>query len=146
MIRDGTPLDLDALCELDPIASVEPARRRTLERALQAGHARVSDDGGRAVGFSIVTPSAFFERDFVELIVVAEPDRRRGIGRALLRDRVDRAPSRIFASTNESNEPMRRLFADEGWTMSGRLIGLDDDDPELVFFRDPPDQPGSGPS
>jgi len=32
---------------------------------------------------------------------------------------------------------MRGLLAREGWTLSGRLTGLDDDDPELVFYRRP---------
>jgi hypothetical protein len=31
---------------------------------------------------------------------------------------------------------MRALLAVEGWQFSGRLDGLDEDDPELVYFCD----------
>ena len=43
--------------------------------------------------------------------------------------------SRVFTSTNQSNAPMRELRS-EGWTASGVLSGLDDGDPEHVFFHD----------
>jgi hypothetical protein len=41
----------------------------------------------------------------------------------------------IFASTNESNAAMRALFERDGWTLSGVLTGIDEGDPELVFYR-----------
>jgi hypothetical protein len=33
---------------------------------------------------------------------------------------------------------MRELLRSEGWTPSGVLAGLDEDDPEHVFFHDVP--------
>ena len=45
---------------------------------------------------------------------------------------------RAFVSTNESNTPMRELLRSEGWTPSGVLTGLAEDDPEHVFFHDVP--------
>jgi hypothetical protein len=44
--------------------------------------------------------------------------------------------SRVFVSTNESNTPMRELLRSERWHPSGVLIGLDEGDPEHVFFHD----------
>jgi hypothetical protein len=41
----------------------------------------------------------------------------------------------IFASTNESNTAMRALFERGGWTLSGVLAGIDEGDPEMVFYR-----------
>ena len=29
------------------------------------------------------------------------------------------------------------MFMAEGWTLSGQLHGLDEDDPEFVYFIDP---------
>jgi hypothetical protein len=40
----------------------------------------------------------------------------------------------VFTSTNESNLPMQALLNSEGWVLSGKLVGLDDGDPELVYF------------
>jgi ribosomal protein S18 acetylase RimI-like enzyme len=71
------------------------------------------------------------------LIVVHDASRRRGVGRALLRASVDRAgTARVFSSTNASNVAMQSLFAAEGWTLSGRLDGLDEGDPEIFYFFD----------
>lgn len=79
---------------------------------------------------------AFFGRDFVKLLIVAPTHRRTGIGRALLEASVSRAGSEtIFSSTNESNNAMRALFEHDGWTLSGVLDGIDEGDPEMVFFR-----------
>jgi len=44
----------------------------------------------------------------------------------------------VFVSTNESNAPMRELLRSEGWRPSGVLTGLDEGDPEHVFFHDVP--------
>jgi hypothetical protein len=44
----------------------------------------------------------------------------------------------VFVSTNESNTPMRELLRSESWTSSGVLTGLDEGDPEHVFFHDVP--------
>jgi len=46
--------------------------------------------------------------------------------------------SRVFVSTNESNAPMRELLRHAGRTASGVLTGLDEGDPEHVFFHDVP--------
>ena len=79
---------------------------------------------------------AFFGRDFVELLVVEQAQRRRGIGRALMASALANATSPVvFTSTNESNNPMRALLARDGWLLSGRLTGLDEGDPELVYYR-----------
>ncbi|HEY2076261.1 MAG TPA: GNAT family N-acetyltransferase, partial [Streptosporangiaceae bacterium] len=65
--------------------------------------------------------------------------RRQGIGRALMRAAPRCAStSRVFVSTNESNTPMSELLHSEGWTPSGVLNGLDEGDPEHVFFHDVP--------
>jgi hypothetical protein len=47
-------------------------------------------------------------------------------------------PPLVVTSTNESNTPMRELLRSEGWHLSGVLTGLDEGDPEQVFFQDAP--------
>lgn len=46
--------------------------------------------------------------------------------------------SRVFVSTNKSNTQMRELLRSEGWSPCGVLTGLDEGDPEHVFFHDGP--------
>ena len=58
-----------------------------------------------------------------------------GIGRNLLRAALAAAGTeQVFTSTNTSNQPMRSLLQAEGWSFSGELDGLDEGDPELVFY------------
>jgi GNAT superfamily N-acetyltransferase len=97
------------------------------------------------VGYAAIDVRNFFGRDFVDLLYVDLANRRRGIGRRLMEEAVRRSStSRIFTSTNESNEPMRSLLAVNGWVLSGVLDGLDEGDPEWVFFHDTVDVYGGG--
>jgi GNAT superfamily N-acetyltransferase len=90
-------------------------------------------------GFVITNAASFFGRDFVKLLVVSSSHRRSGIGSALLGAATATAITEtIFASTNESNAAMRALFERDGWTLSGVLTGIDEGDPEMVFWRESP--------
>ena len=96
----------------------------------------LSGDTPSVVGYVAVAPRHFFGRDFVALLVVADAWRRRGVGRQLLSAATRLATTDVvFTSTNESNQPMRALLSHEHWLVSGTLDGLDDGDPEIVFYR-----------
>ena len=43
---------------------------------------------------------------------------------------------RIFTSTNKSNAPMTGFLEKIGWRFSGELEGIDDGDPEMVYYQD----------
>ena len=137
-IRKAAPTDGDALIAIDDIATGgDDDRRALLNAAIDAGHCLVFDAGDGINGFVVTIPKAFFGRDLVELLMVERTRRRAGIGRRLLRAAVSSASTtRVFTSTNISNSPMRALLAREGWSVSGELLGLDDDDPEIVYFVD----------
>ncbi len=97
------------------------------------------------VGYVISTPMSFFGRDFVSLLMVDSNHRRTGVGRVLLRAAVSHATTtRVFTSTNQSNGPMRSLLEAERWSYSGTLDGLDEGDPELVYFIDAQSAPPVG--
>ena len=136
--RPAVAGDLPAILRVDRVAaSGDPERAEFLRHCLDLGECRVYVVDEVVAGFVIVQPAHFFGRDFIELLVV-DPDRRRsGIGRILLRDAVASAgTAQVFTSTNASNRPMRALLAAEDWSFSGGLGGLDEGDPELVFYKD----------
>ena len=136
-IRWAVADDLDGMLRADHVAAQgDPGRAEFLRSSLMLGQCQVHVADGAVTGFVIVKPAHFFGRDFIELLIVDPALRRSGIGRALLRHALATAgTSRVFTSTNTSNHPMRSLLEAEDWSFSGELDGLDDDDPELVFYK-----------
>jgi GNAT superfamily N-acetyltransferase len=67
----------------------------------------VAVDGGALRCFVVVKRQYFYERDFIDLLFVAEEHRRHGLGRDLMSAAVATALStEVFTSTDESNAPM----------------------------------------
>ena len=136
--RFATLSDLDALFDCDPLAvSGDSKRRAQIARAIEQFQCSLWLDDDQVVGFAIATAGTFFGRNFIELLVVSDSARRRGIGRSLLRAVAKSSTREVWTSTNESNLAMRALLASESWQFSGTLHGLDGDDPELFFFLNP---------
>lgn len=133
--RDG---DIDALCALDPIARLEQGRRHFIASAVAAGQCWVAteaDDTSALLGYGVIN-DAFFEQDFIPLLVVRESARRRGIATALIGVLEGQGTgAKLFTSTNSSNAPMRGLLARQGFVPSGHIDNLDEGDPELVFVK-----------
>ncbi|HEV3268261.1 MAG TPA: GNAT family N-acetyltransferase [Acidimicrobiales bacterium] len=131
------------MAEVDAVLGVKGApsgysdRATLVARRIEAGDCLVSENDGVVVGFLTMYRRSFFGRDFVELLAVDEGHRREGIASGLLRASIHAATtSQLFTSTNSSNQPMLDLLRNEQWLFSGELVGLDVDDPELVFYKD----------
>jgi ribosomal protein S18 acetylase RimI-like enzyme len=135
-IRRAVADDIDGILRIDHHAARgDGGRADFLQRCLDLGECLVYLDHGSVGGFVIVKPACFFGRDFIELLMVDPARRRAGIGRNLLRAALAAAGTgQVFTSTNTSNQPMRSLLQAEGWSFSGGLDGLDEGDPELVFY------------
>ena len=114
------------------------AHSRGIAEAVAAGRCYVSrGNDDRPVGIAVIAPW-FFDQAFIALLFVAEPHRREGHGRALVRF-VSALHGRVklFTSTNQSNLPMQALLVSEGFVRSGIVENLDPGDPEFVFVRLP---------
>jgi len=136
MLRAAQVQDVSAIVAIDPQSPHPPEQIQAL---VQEQASLVAVERGDIVGFLALKPGHFYQRDFIDLLLVAPHWRRQGVGRALMRAALRNAStSRVFVSTNESNTPMRELLRSEGWTPSGVLTGLDEGDPEHVFFHDVP--------
>jgi GNAT superfamily N-acetyltransferase len=136
-VRRAVAGDLDGILRIDhQAAQGGQGRAGFLRRCLDLGECLVYLGDGSVAGFAVVKPGHFYGRDFVELLMVDRARRRCGIGRNLLRAALAAAGTeQVFTSTNTSNQPMRSLLRAEGWSFSGELDGLDDGDPELVFYN-----------
>lgn len=128
--------------DVSAIAAIDPGRLGTpgqIQALIQDQHCLVAVERGEITGFLVLRPVHFYGRDFIDLLYVAPRWRRHGAGQALMQAALRNASTpRVFISTNDSNTPMRQLLHSEGWTPSGVLTGLDEGDPEHVFFHDAP--------
>lgn len=136
LVRRAYQSDLKEMLAVDPLARSGDSDRRTyLAQAVVQDSCFLAADDQAACGFVVIKPGHFYDRDFIDLLMVAPDHRRQGLGRELMRTAVAAATSAtVFTSTNESNAPMQSLLESEGWSLSGKLDGLDDDDPELVYY------------
>ncbi len=70
------------------------------------------------------------------MLVVEVSFRLQGHGTALIRHFEEmNATPKLFTSTNRSNIPMQNLLAKLGFSPSGIIENLDEDDDELVYFK-----------
>jgi GNAT superfamily N-acetyltransferase len=135
-LRAAQADDVGAIMAIDPQSAHKPQEIRGL---VQEQASLVAVERGQIVGFLALRPGHFYGRDFIDLLSVAPRWRRQGLGRTLIHAALHNASTpRVFVSTNESNTPMRELLRSEGWTPSGVLTGLDEGDPEHVYFHDVP--------
>ena len=136
-IRGAVADDLEGILRADHLAARGGRERAEfLRHSVMLGECQVYLGGGTVTGFVIVKTAAFFGRDFIDVLMVVPEVRRSGVGRALLRHAVATSgTAQVFTSTNGSNRPMRSLLRSEGWSFSGTLDGLDEGDPELVYYK-----------
>jgi GNAT superfamily N-acetyltransferase len=123
--------------EFDRIAPVGHERGLLLTVRVRSGEVILFEYEGRVSGYAVIRSDSFFGCDFVELLAVAASEHRLGIGSLLLQQAVGlSSTTRIFTSTNRSNTRMISLLGKEGWQFSGQLEGIDEGDPELVYYKD----------
>jgi len=134
-VRLAGTRDRRAFVEVDPGVANDLARREIVDSAIAARMCWIAERIKRPVGYGILSRK-FFSRDFIELLYVAEEERRKGVGVAILKSIESTVTSdRIFTSTNSSNAPMRALLELSGYQPSGTIENLDPGDPELVFVK-----------
>ena len=138
IVRLARRADIDSIIELDPIARQQPGRRTFIAHSVAADQCWVVaevEDPLLLIGYGVLN-KAFFEHDFIPLIMVKDSARRRGVARAIMRALESHCQGRkLFTSTNTSNVAMRQLLAQLGFIASGQIENLDDGDPELVFVK-----------
>lgn len=134
-VRIAPHAEIEAMLELDWIIPMNHASEVLLSARTKARKILIAEIDGLVVGYLALHDRAFFGQDFVELLIVNPGNRRQGVGQELLEHAVAHSStSRIFTSTNASNTLMLSLLQKNNWELSGRLDGIDANDPEVVFF------------
>lgn len=135
IIRAAAKADIGAMLAIGGIIDKNPYLAGVISEAVVAGLAWVCEEDGSIHGAAAVSRH-FFGSVFLELLNVAETAQRRGVGDALLTFVESWClEDRLFASTTESNAPMRALLSKRGYRASGFVDNLDPGDPELFFVK-----------
>lgn len=134
-IRQAVESDLEALFSLDLIAREKNERREFIRRAVAAGNCFVAVQNEMVIGYGVLK-YIFFNNGFVDLLHIDADYRRRGAGEAFMKyfESICKTP-KLFTSTNLSNLPMQSLLAKLRYELSGVIHNLDEDDPEIVYYK-----------
>jgi RimJ/RimL family protein N-acetyltransferase len=128
----ATVVDFDY--RLDKVEHVKLNRKEKITKAIFSGECFLILANNTEVGF-VLFDYRFFDQGWIELIIIDEACRGKGIGVQafdLLCKQCTAA--KVFTSTNDSNVPMKKALTKAGFTFAGKLIGLDEGDPELFYF------------
>jgi ribosomal protein S18 acetylase RimI-like enzyme len=134
-VEEATESDLNSLCAIDRLVIGSSERRSFLSGAISSGHCFKASIDGVAVGF-MVLEETFYGHGFISFLIVHPGHRREGIASALVEHAELIAPTdKLFTSANESNMEMQRLCESLGFIRSGNIENLDEDDPEIVYYK-----------
>ncbi len=91
--------------------------------------------GDREVGF-VIFDYRFFDQGWIELIIIHQKYRGKGIGGKTLDLICEQSKSdKVFTSTNSSNTQMQRALIKADFAFAGEINGLDDGDPERFYYK-----------
>jgi ribosomal protein S18 acetylase RimI-like enzyme len=134
-IRPAVNSDFDSICAFDHIAQQGDQRCAFVKRSIDAGLCSVIVTDERVVGYAVLEYS-FYEQGFISMLYIHSEYQRRGAGLMLMQHLESLCQTaKLFTSTNLSNLPMQSLLAKSGYTLSGVIHHLDENDPELVYVK-----------
>lgn len=120
---------------LDKVEHVELNREEKITTAILDKQCFIILANSIAVGF-IIFDYRFFGKGWIELIVIEERYRGKGIGVEAMKLICKQSKmNKVFTSTNSSNIQMQKALNASGFSFAGELNGLDEGDPELFYYK-----------
>jgi ribosomal protein S18 acetylase RimI-like enzyme len=127
--------NIDQIQILDEKVIQSKSRFNVLEDFIKKNKCIIAHTEDNIVGFLLFN-KIYFDKDFIELLIVDEEYRRKGIALKLIKHYENIIGSgKIFTSTNKSNQIMQKLLKAAGYKRSGIIYNLDNNDPELFYFK-----------
>ena len=120
---------------LDKVEHIELKREEKITKAILGDECFIILSDNKAVGF-VIFDYRFFDQGWIELIILDEKYRGRGIGGQAI-DLICKQckTNKVFTSTNSSNIQMQKALSKLGFSFAGKINGLDDGDPELFYYK-----------
>lgn len=132
---DDKAIAVDFDYKLDINEHIEQKREEKITQAILDEECFIILADDREVGF-VIFDYRFFDQGWIELIIIDEKYRGKGIGGKILNLICEQCNSdKVFTSTNRSNIQMQRALTKADFSFAGELNGLDDGDPELFYYK-----------
>jgi len=111
------------------------SRKQYLKETIERNKCVVIKINSSIVGFLIYNTD-FFDCSFISLVIVHPLERNKGYAKSMMEyfEKIS-STKKVFSSTNQSNEKMRKLFLSIGYVESGFINNLDEGDPEIIYFK-----------
>ena len=120
---------------LNSVEHIELKREEKITKAILAEECFIIVADNKAVGF-VIFDYRFFDQGWIELIIIEEKYRGRGIGGQAMNLICEQSKTnKVFTSTNTSNTKMQKALNKVGFSFAGKIDGLDEGDPELFYFK-----------
>jgi GNAT superfamily N-acetyltransferase len=127
--------NIDDLAKIDEEVIGSNSRREYIRKAIEEERCIIALNKNLIVGF-LIFDTHFFDCSFISLIIVRPAERRKGYATSLIQYFIKiSATKKVFSSTNKSNHRMLEVFKVNGFIESGFIENLDEDDPEIIYFR-----------
>ena len=135
IIDYATINDLENIQMIDKIAANNSERINIIKESINNNQCIIAKDDNKVAGYLVFNKS-FYHNNFIDLLIVGQLFRRHRIGTALIRfyENIIKK-GKIFTSTNKSNVIMQKLMNKLGYTKSGIVYNLDENDPEMIYFK-----------
>lgn len=133
-IKDKT-LVVNLDYNFDKVEHIKLKREKKITKAILNEECFIILVNNREIGF-IIFDYRFFDQGWIELIILEEIHRGKGISR-LTFDLICKQSktNKVFTSTNSSNIHMQKALTKAGFSFVGKINGLDDGDPELFYYK-----------
>lgn len=127
--------DLDEIVNIDREVIGSDSRRKHIKKAIEEERCIAIKNESSFVGF-LIFDTQFYCCSFISLIIIKPTERRKGYATSLIKYFISISPTKkIFSSTNQSNKRMQEVFKANGFIQSGIVENLDEEDPEIIYFK-----------
>lgn len=141
-VQQATLSQCEEIISLDEGVIGSTSRAEQIRQGLANGLVYIITVKEEIVAFALLS-NHFYGRQFLELLIVKQEHRRKGLGTILLSAVQERCGAEnLFTSTNTSNLPMQSLLEECGFERCGWINQLDEDDPDIVYCYQAKDMTG----
>ena len=135
IFRQAVTSDIEQIISFDHIAQQEQSRVNYISQTIDAGECFTAVLDYIIVGYAVFNYN-FYEQGMIDMLYINPTHRRKGIGRKFIEYFIDICKTeKLFTSTNQSNKSTQNLLEQAGFQKSGVIYNLDEDDPEIVYFK-----------